>query len=413
MRVCAECFEDSRLRDYILRQGEAGDCDLCGADDVDSVEAQELVAMFEPILSYYKPYDPEEEKSGFLASLLDDAPPYVGSLHDVLQRDWRFFSPRTAGDGRERLLVEIMHGRAKDQPSPSSLWIPRDASLRHMSLVKRWQAFSRHLRDERRFIPDETLPELGGMRGALEKALSVTARMLDSGFQAYRARRGYRWPKEISLPPRKEPIAPAEMGPPPRDRAMTAGRLSPPGIRFLYLSLDRDTAVAETRPPKGAAVSVAVFETVRPIRIADLTAVEPLESPFGVEDVLWEVESRDLLSHLSSEFAEPIDPEKEPVEYVPTQFAAEAIRNSGFDGIIYKSALGASSNLALFDPGDARPLRSELFEIAELRYEVEPYDPMRWKIPGSWAVNPWRRFPNLEFPDTLLDSLRDAAKADS
>lgn len=50
----------------------------------------------------------------------------------------------------------------------------------------------------------------------------------------------------------------SDMGAPPRE-ATRPGRLNPTGIPYLYLSSDKETAIAEVRPWMGANVTVASF----------------------------------------------------------------------------------------------------------------------------------------------------------
>ena len=166
-----------------------------------------------------------------------------------------------------------------------------------------------------------------------------------------------------------------EMGPPPPEKT-PAGRANPPGIPFLYTALDQPTAVAEIRPWKGALVSVAKFVLAREIVIIDLANIPPTETPFGIESLNWVLESRQMLSILGEKLCTPIDPQASEIEYVPTQYVTELIRDLRYDGILYKSALGPNNNLVLFDPNSARVESVEFVHVAALHYTVEPYRPL-------------------------------------
>jgi RES domain len=66
------------------------------------------------------------------------------------------------------------------------------------------------------------------------------------------------------------------------------GRINPKGMPCLYLSSDRDTAVAETRPWIGSYVSVAQFRTMKPLVVVDCSS-EP-EPEYDLELLLMDEE---------------------------------------------------------------------------------------------------------------------------
>lgn len=218
------------------------------------------------------------------------------------------------------------------------------------------------------------------MKERLQEALRLVERSLSEGQEAFRARRDYKEADPVpsfTIPPSEgepQPLPAEEMTAPAPEKTLPGGgRINPPGISFLYLAFDSDTAVAEVRPPKGDLVTVARFQTVRDLRVADLTRIEPLDTPFGHEDLVREVEKRLLLRQLDREFAEPVNPDKGAIDYVPTQYAGEVIREAGFDGIVYKSALGKANNLVLFDPATAKVVESpELVAVRDVHYKIGP-----------------------------------------
>ena len=64
-----------------------------------------------------------------------------------------------------------------------------------------------------------------------------------------------------------KPFPKEKMGAPPPEKTLTGGRANPPGIPFLYLANNRETAIAETRPWIGASVSLGRFEPERDLNI--------------------------------------------------------------------------------------------------------------------------------------------------
>jgi RES domain-containing protein len=139
------------------------------------------------------------------------------------------------------------------------------------------------------------------------------------------------------------------------------GRINPKGIPCLYMADDRRTAVMEVRPWIGSQVTVAKLATKRDLHLVDFSIETQIQDkPIGemqaqeVEDFLW--------SMVNDAFSEPITPDENRADYVPTQIVAEAFRLRGLDGLIFKSSLGTGKNVVLFD------LNSVEFVLREVRY---------------------------------------------
>jgi hypothetical protein len=148
------------------------------------------------------------------------------------------------------------------------------------------------------------------------------------------------------------------------------GRANPKGIPYLYLATHRDTAVAEVRPWKGAVVSVGQFMVVRKLRLVNTTLSskqafylggEP--SPRKREEAVW--------GDIEAAFATPTTASDDTSDYVPTQILAEALRDSGFDGIGYRSAYGGGHNVALFDIGAAEQRNCFLVRVKDVKFEFK------------------------------------------
>ena len=138
----------------------------------------------------------------------------------------------------------------------------------------------------------------------------------------------------------RKPLRHNELGAPPAKLAR-AGRLNPQGIPYLYLASEAKTAISEVRPWRSATVDVARIMIVGRVRVCDLRD-EALHGSFASEpDPTW------ALSHM---LARP-QHEHDPTRYVATQLVASGLRERGFDGVMYDSAMHrAGHNLALFEP---------------------------------------------------------------
>ncbi len=135
-----------------------------------------------------------------------------------------------------------------------------DAYLRFAKKVK---GFQRYIRDRE----DRDFLEALLLQARAEKRTMI----LKQGIVLWRAQLGHGWE---TLHEVDEQIGEVECGfapermKPLRGRARE-GRANPKGIPYLYLSNDRDTALAEVRPWLGSLVSLAQFKTLRELAIVD------------------------------------------------------------------------------------------------------------------------------------------------
>lgn len=363
---CENCFNDKFLKDYIKVHGSIEDCDYCGSSGVLCIAVSSLTDLFDPVIDLYEPL----EKG--IHHFDDDNPSDFGdSLVQLINDDWQTFSDELIESGPVgQLLEDIVNAtrEPKESIDTSGLWISKDRAFTSSLPDDRWEEFSDYIKRERRFIL--SLPEYDDPREWLQHRFLLSEFTKQSGFCIFRARMGCKGNEKGE----KIPFDAIEMAPPPPEKT-PAGRANPPGIPFLYTALDQPTAVAEIRPWKGALVSVAKFILTRAIVIIDLANIPPLETPFGIENLNWVLESRQMLSILGEKLCTPIDPQVSEIEYVPTQYITELIRDLRYHGILYKSALGPNNNLVLFDPNSARVESVELVHVVDLQYTIEPYRP--------------------------------------
>jgi hypothetical protein len=159
---------------------------------------------------------------------------------------------------------------------------------------------------------------------------------------------------------------------PPGDRA-SEGRVNPKGIPCLYAATHQETAVAEVRPWMGAHVSVAELTILRTLRLVNCT-----NEPSGLDYYSRGDSSLDATQReqacwraIDRAFARPVSRDDQIAEYAPTQIIAEVLRQEGFDGIGYRSALGSGHNIAIFDLAAADVRACGVFEIGSVALEYE------------------------------------------
>jgi hypothetical protein len=142
-----------------------------------------------------------------------------------------------------------------------------------------------------------------------------------------------------------------ELGPPSYAQALTSTRMSPAGIPVFYGAFDRETAVAEILQSEetndvSKSVTVGQWMTIQKFRILNLAEIPPMPSLFDVKMRRLRA-AVSFLESFSDEISRPILKDgSEHIEYVPTQVFTEYIKHvyrdpegTSLDGISYKSAV--------------------------------------------------------------------------
>lgn len=134
--------------------------------------------------------------------------------------------------------------------------------------------------------------------------------------------------------------------------------------------------MSEVRPWLGAQISVGQFKMKKELHLIDCS-VHQKKSPmlyFKEPDV--KERERSVWSHINQAFSKPVDPSDQTSDYVPTQIIAEKFKSAGCDGIVYKSALSAGFNVALFDLEVAYLINCALSDLKSIKYKfTEPANP--------------------------------------
>ncbi len=340
MKCCVQCFHDDDLVKFIERKGEVGNCEFCGGEQVNTIDAHDLGDIFEPLLELYEAAE-EDTHLG------------CETLAECLE-EWELFSDKLETKDQNGLLDEIMYGdlrykRRFEHHLSSDGWASTDDSLYSTRNEEIWNGFADHIKRKRRFLPKaDEFEFLANPNDWLPEMLVASDLVLTpvSGF--FRAREGYVRPQF------GHPMAfhADQMSAPPPELARR-NRANPAGISYLYVAEEEPTAVAEIRTFVGAKISICQAHPKKDLKVADLTKFHGIGSPFGHSDLQSLVKRNALLNVLNDELARPVNPEANEVEYVPTQYLAEVILNAGYDGIRYKSAVRpGGTNLVFFRPDD-------------------------------------------------------------
>lgn len=212
-----------------------------------------------------------------------------------------------------------------------------------------WQSFCRYIINENRFALSDKWNDFIDV--ILETA-KRREKCIKKDKIFYRARIGAKVGKG-SYPLNKfSPLSPGEIEAPPSDQSM-GGRINPERIVCLYLSNNKQTAMAEVRSWLHQYITVGRFSLVYNLKVVDMTLEDDL---FQVALSEGKREDSDLKeawiwSEISYNFSRPVSNIESKIAYLPTQYLAEQFKNAGYHGVLYKSLLTKTGyNLALFIP---------------------------------------------------------------
>lgn len=147
----------------------------------------------------------------------------------------------------------------------------------------------------------------------------------------------------------------ADFAPPPPWVA-TSGRMNATGINVLYLTLDPNTALCETRTSGRDYATIASFRVTESIRVLDLTKIKKMSIPsIFDEDNRHNRSPVMFLQKFAENISQPRSNKNIDIEYVPTQIVTEFFRyvktsrSNGYAGILYESTQNPGREcLALF-----------------------------------------------------------------
>ncbi|WP_317696813.1 RES family NAD+ phosphorylase [Xylocopilactobacillus apis] len=282
---------------------------------------------------------------------------YSKPLRKALSEDWDIFKPN------EESTLSLVKELCSSDPVSNNKFkenveifnLTSKNFLKKHSIIgdKSWRDFSEYIKRENRFHANIFNAEKFGfyISKAQEKIYKNTI--------MYRAR----------ICPQKEGFKKTKMGAPPIDKRIS-GRVNPEGIGVLYLSLDSETVLNETRASSLDFVSVGSFKSKKDIKIIDLTKFSEISFTF-FEDSLEEfaVNSK-VLKDIALEIAKPLRRNDSPLEYLPTQYITEFIKSKGYDGVKYASTLRSKGyNVAVFDESLLECFDVRTIEITDVKYD--------------------------------------------
>ena len=309
-----------------------GTCGFCGTDGMPLVEPNALASRFESLVNVYE-FDPNGK-----------------TLVEWMKDDWQLFPDAKLDDARaSQLLGEILDDgnivRKAFSPSPS---YTSDGLIQ-------WDTLRDEMMFKNRWFPEQDI-DRERLTGLLDLLVETNVRKL-----WYRAR----------IRTGDNLFTIGEMNAPPKHLA-SHGRANPAGIPYLYLGSQPDTAAAEVRPHTGEVACIADF-TIPDIRAVNLLNPRGFVSPFllGEASKIGQLRADlPLLERLGSELTRPVLPQRAAIDYIPSQYLCEFIKQAKFDGVLYRSSVSEGINLALFDPNKAVGGAVTVYNIAKVSVQI-------------------------------------------
>lgn len=335
MNCCGNCFSDSHIAKHIdnIANKKRGKCGFCEKDDVNLIEPVGLNDIFQQIFDLYT-----IDGNGT-------------NLVDLLRSDWYLFEELN----NEKSTI-LLCGIFPDIDFKTIKYSPKidiDSSR-----IEHWNKFRNELKHKNRFFP-ESIPDPDHLKNLF---YYISLNEDEYTKVLYRAR--------INIDSKPFPID--EMGKPPAS-IVSEGRANPVGIPYLYTATAPETAIAEIRPHKGESVSVAKFVVKNKLELIDLRNPKKTISPFKLleDEILQLYSDVEYLCSLGEELSKPVAPRHVRLEYLPSQYLCELIKNAGYDGVVYKSSVGKGDNYAIFDDEKLNGIGVEQYEVSETRIEVK------------------------------------------
>ena len=273
LRVCATCFDDEGLKNFVNAHADSTECSFCGATSNRDISAplDDLVDHMRSCLA--QDYN-DPDNAGMVYETREGG--YQGEVWDTYDFVQWQLALELPNDDNNKLIDAICDGLGDQLWCSAHLYtLGPDEALAYSwrtfcTLVKHKSRyfFTQNVRalDDRELLsPSELLSTIVDYAG-----VSELVRALPTGQEYFRAR---------FQPAGMMYTQPNELGPPPKEKA-TQNRMSPAGIVMMYVSEDALTALHETADAVGK-YAIGKFRTKRDITILDLAKLPPIPSLYG------------------------------------------------------------------------------------------------------------------------------------
>lgn len=344
--VCAECFRDYAIKEFIEQNAVDKKCSYCSNESDEPIAAplEEVMEFIREGIQteWDNPVNCvgwESAEGGWTGARVIDSYDLIHEEIEELQ------------DTNEKVLDDIIYSLDQE-------WCHRDpySFTYEETLFLSWTVFAYQVKHHTRYIflrlkvekefpydsdsipVSKMLDRLSGEFSKLEEENLLTMLKVDS--KIFRTRIH---DNSVHL------SRATEIGTVPLEYAKYSNRMSPAGIPMFYGAFDPQTAVEETVDDSdigvGKIASIGTFNVIKQMEVLDLTKLHEIPSIFDTNRGYLR-SSLIFLRNFGEEISKPTNKDgAEHIEYVPTQVFCEYIRHlyrdqsgNALDGILYPSS---------------------------------------------------------------------------
>lgn len=363
--VCAACFGNKGVKDFIKRNAVEYFCSYCGRktshkESPISATLEDVVGLI--VRSINRLYD---DPNNCLAWDSEDQC-YFGTTYYIDDVLYDMGLSLTAED------QEMSEQLSKDltQHIDCDTWATRDTGILSKSEAYElgWERFVKQVKHYSRFVfssihykPDpyesRDVPLPSQMLSKILRMIHDTSmvRIVKKGAIFYRTR--------ICFEGESIKDTASDLGVPTNENAKFSNRMSPEGIPMFYGAIEKETAEEEARAikyrsgqlKKALLIKIAQFVLLRDISVVDFTRRHDY-CLFDEEVDERALNMKAFLNRFVRELSKPIEKDgREHIDYVPTQIVTEYLKykcvnrkGRRIKGILYPSSRRNETSCALF-----------------------------------------------------------------
>ena len=338
--LCRNCFQDSEIIGFIISKSYSGNCSFCGSENIECVSFEDLFEFFFELSENFK-ID------------LNGKP-----LVELIQDKWNFFSKTEIGI---RILNSYL---TYTQSSIANAMELVNFSDEILDNVNYWDILRKTLIEKNRYITDVKY-----LREDLKwETLLGSKYLLDRHQKLYRAR--------LHANKDEKAFSKKKMYSPPKENS-TAGRANPSGIPYLYLCDNDETVLYEIRSFFLDEVSIGTFLLSKDIKenvyINDFTEIPSIYKEG--EEIQNAIITTLLKEKISLELSKPLRRYDSELEYIPTQFICEFIKEfTEVKGIKFKSSLhDKGNNIVIFEQDVLDCIKVNKVKVSNVEIKSDNY----------------------------------------
>ena len=383
--ICLDCLADEHLQRLVRPRSRSAECCVCGSEEALAIQVGSLAEIVDGSLRRHfgwgeeiRRFRDEDDDSGWttrrgydMSELLDVVLPANFPIPNTLQR-----------------LIGEQDPNSDPHDGGEPFWVD---DMRYQELLPaleeeraEWDRVAKELTCERRFFSRRAEEFFNWLFEGIDEFFAPDGSVVRNFHPATSLYRGRRCDlltdvQCIAADPSKE------LGPPPSAVA-AAGRMNAAGVPVLYGALERNTCVAELRPPLAGQVAVAEFRLTRSIKLLDfqrLARAHNINRPSIFRpDYAKLIARRRFTVAVHQLIRTPVVQGRES-DYLITQAMAEYLahlRKPAFEGVLFGSAQDdTGTNVVLFEPSSLIryvPDSTTFHQITHVKYsskELQPY----------------------------------------